>query len=86
VSAFDALAEAYEKLRAAITVGVKGGSMASKEVADLTHLEDWTGVEIHLVRGVVRDGGGNVTNHGNSRRIPFAELAALASTNTARSP
>jgi hypothetical protein len=25
VSAFDALAEAYDKLRAAITVGVKGG-------------------------------------------------------------
>jgi hypothetical protein len=50
--------------------------MASKEVADLTHLEDWTGVEIHIVRGVVRDGGGNVTNHGHSRRVPFAELAA----------
>lgn len=50
--------------------------MASKEVADLTHAEDWTGVEIHVVHGVVRDGAGNVTNHGSSRRITLAELEA----------
>lgn len=50
--------------------------MASKEIADLTHAEDWTGVEIHIVRGVVRDGAGAVTNHGNSRRVTLAEFAA----------
>jgi hypothetical protein len=49
--------------------------MASKEVADLSLAEDLTtGIELHVVRGVTRDGGGAVTGHGNSRRITLASL------------
>jgi hypothetical protein len=54
--------------------------MASKEVADLTHAAGWVGVEFHIVEGVVRDGGGNVVSHGNSRRITLEELVALIGT------
>jgi hypothetical protein len=52
--------------------------MASKEIADLPHAEDFVGVEFHIVRGVVRDGAGNVINHGQSRRATLAEILALA--------
>lgn len=56
--------------------------MASKEVPDLTHAGALAaGDEIHLVQGVVRDGGGNVTNHGNSRRFTLAEFVAFVAAN-----
>jgi hypothetical protein len=55
--------------------------MASKEVADLTlRVLDGT-EEFHLVAGVVRDGGGVVTNHGNSRRGTLAGLLAYITAN-----
>jgi hypothetical protein len=55
--------------------------MASKEVADLTlRVLDGT-EEFHLVAGVARDGGGNVTNHGNSRRSSLAALLTYITAN-----
>jgi hypothetical protein len=49
--------------------------MASKEVADLQHrVLDGT-EEFHLVAGIVRDGGGVVTDYGDSRRGSLDELA-----------
>lgn len=53
--------------------------MSSKQVPDLALSPPLTGLEeIHLVAGVVRDGSGNVTNHGNSRRETLSAVAAFA--------
>lgn len=55
--------------------------MPSKQVPDIIHNGGLSGTEeFHLVAGVVRDGGGNVTNHGNSRRGTVAELLAFVQT------
>lgn len=54
--------------------------MASKKVPNLPLHGGLVAAstEIHIVEGVVRDAGGNVTNGGNSRRATLAELLALA--------
>jgi hypothetical protein len=53
--------------------------MASKEVPDLTHNGglDLATTEIHVVTNVVRDGGGALISHGDSRRASLAEILAL---------
>lgn len=50
--------------------------MSSKEVADLILRVLDGSEEFHLVAGVTRDGGGAVTNHGNSRRSTLNAIAA----------
>jgi hypothetical protein len=49
--------------------------MASKEIAELQLRVLDGSEEVHLVAGVTRDGGGNVTNKGNSRRSTLQALA-----------
>lgn len=50
--------------------------MPSKQVPDIPLRPVLDGTEeFHLVAGVVRDGSGNVTNHGNSRHAVLSTLA-----------
>lgn len=49
--------------------------MASKEIAELQLRVLDGSEEVHLAAGVTRDGGGNVTNKGNSRRSTLQAIA-----------
>jgi hypothetical protein len=50
--------------------------MASKKIPDVPAAGALVGSEeLHLVAGVTRDGGGNVTNNGNSRRSTLQAIA-----------